>query len=100
MGNRVLVRPKPPEESQSEGGIWLPRQVEEHQQGAVLGEVLATGPDVEYLEVGTIVILSQHVGDFVLLMQNLFVLLEEPAVLATVEEDEDGDEEAEYYNGE
>lgn len=88
-GNRVLTAPHAQEEMpRTESGLWL-AQNQDERQGAVLADVVAIGPDVEFTEVGNLVLLSQYIGDKVDFKQNFFVIVEEPAILATIDRDAD-----------
>jgi len=84
-GNRVLTKPVKAEETVSAGGVILVATSDKDNPAAVTADVIAIGPDCEYIGIGDLVLLSQYIGDKVEFHNEYFVLVEEPVILAAID---------------
>ncbi len=83
LGKRVLVRPVPVEEQETAGGIIIPATTKE--VSVFKGEVVEIGDDVTRVKVGDLILVTQHVGDRANQGSEEFYILDEEALLATID---------------
>lgn len=79
--DRLLVR-QHPEESMSRGGIFIPHEAREKM---IMGDLIACGPDVEWLHVGEVIMFSPHAGHPIKIGAEDFLLMKEADVMGVME---------------
>ena len=83
LGKRVLLKPVPVEEQTSKGGVIIPAALKESVYKA---DVMEVGDEVTKVEVGNLVLITQHVGDRVNREgSEEYYILNEDDLLATID---------------
>ena len=83
LGARVLIKVMKVEEQTLASGLVLPS--DPAAKDTHKAEVVATGPDVESLSVGDLVLITVYVGDDVEYEQEKFRVVDEEVVLAVID---------------